>query len=326
MDPQVHETVFLSYVDQLAPSWERQKQLQEQYYFVCQCSRCQDSALVVYSCHDYCDDCDDDGGDDDFGGDNSIEDESWSCDEPSCYDGVHDDIDGGNNKDGGDDDFGGDNSIEDETWSCDEPSCYDGDHDDIDDGNNEDGGDDDFGGDNSIEDESWSCHEHNGDHGDIDDGNNEDGGDNDFFVYLFHLYYFYPQYHHYRHHDNYDMFVTMLISPVLKKVQHLIMEAMSQLTHEGLEGGEWGGDGSGRGKGDGIKISLCSGRRNYLFSLHMMTGQVYRCAGEFSFLSACAPAAGITYLHSLHMMAGQVISLFLSVSAPAGGITCAVCT
>ncbi|XP_070186421.1 histone-lysine N-methyltransferase SMYD3-like [Littorina saxatilis] len=45
-DPsQVSQTVFLSYVDQLAPSWERQQQLQQQYYFLCQCPRCHDSSL-----------------------------------------------------------------------------------------------------------------------------------------------------------------------------------------------------------------------------------------------------------------------------------------
>ncbi|XP_076454663.1 histone-lysine N-methyltransferase SMYD3-like [Babylonia areolata] len=41
----VQESVFLTYVDQLAPSWERQEQLRQQYYFVCQCDRCQDSSL-----------------------------------------------------------------------------------------------------------------------------------------------------------------------------------------------------------------------------------------------------------------------------------------
>ncbi|KAL8612622.1 hypothetical protein ACOMHN_044563 [Nucella lapillus] len=41
----VEQYVFLSYVDQMAPSWERQEQLQKQYYFLCQCPRCLDSSL-----------------------------------------------------------------------------------------------------------------------------------------------------------------------------------------------------------------------------------------------------------------------------------------
>ncbi|KAK7491699.1 hypothetical protein BaRGS_00017152 [Batillaria attramentaria] len=41
----VSDHVFLNYVDQLALSWERQKQLQQQYYFLCTCARCSDAAL-----------------------------------------------------------------------------------------------------------------------------------------------------------------------------------------------------------------------------------------------------------------------------------------
>lgn len=37
--------MFISYVDQLSPSWERQGQLQQQYYFRCTCPRCHDTDL-----------------------------------------------------------------------------------------------------------------------------------------------------------------------------------------------------------------------------------------------------------------------------------------
>ncbi|OWF49924.1 histone-lysine N-methyltransferase SMYD3-like [Mizuhopecten yessoensis] len=37
--------ISISYLDQLATIAERQKQLQEQYYFSCQCNRCQDNGL-----------------------------------------------------------------------------------------------------------------------------------------------------------------------------------------------------------------------------------------------------------------------------------------
>ncbi|KAL5011668.1 hypothetical protein ScPMuIL_010219 [Solemya velum] len=37
--------VYISYIDQLAPSSERRRQLEEQYYFTCDCSRCTDEDL-----------------------------------------------------------------------------------------------------------------------------------------------------------------------------------------------------------------------------------------------------------------------------------------
>ena len=43
---QISKCVFISYVDQLAPSWERQEQLDNQYYFQCVCERCSDASLV----------------------------------------------------------------------------------------------------------------------------------------------------------------------------------------------------------------------------------------------------------------------------------------
>ena len=42
----LYEQVFISYIDQLAPSGERKRQLREQYYFECSCSSCEDEALV----------------------------------------------------------------------------------------------------------------------------------------------------------------------------------------------------------------------------------------------------------------------------------------
>ncbi|XP_041369193.1 histone-lysine N-methyltransferase SMYD3-like [Gigantopelta aegis] len=47
--------VFLSYIDQLAPSTDRRRQLEEQYYFTCQCCRCLDSNLDAKMQSIYCD-------------------------------------------------------------------------------------------------------------------------------------------------------------------------------------------------------------------------------------------------------------------------------
>ncbi|XP_025114304.1 histone-lysine N-methyltransferase SMYD3-like isoform X2 [Pomacea canaliculata] len=41
----VADHVFVSYIDQLAPSWVRQAQLKEQYYFLCTCPRCANPSL-----------------------------------------------------------------------------------------------------------------------------------------------------------------------------------------------------------------------------------------------------------------------------------------
>ncbi|XP_076343608.1 histone-lysine N-methyltransferase SMYD3-like [Tachypleus tridentatus] len=46
MDELDYKRIFISYIDQMATTKERQRSLKEQYFFVCQCYRCNDPKLV----------------------------------------------------------------------------------------------------------------------------------------------------------------------------------------------------------------------------------------------------------------------------------------
>ncbi|XP_022236635.1 histone-lysine N-methyltransferase SMYD3-like [Limulus polyphemus] len=47
LDELDYKRVFISYIDQMATTQERLKTLKEQYYFVCQCQRCNDPKLDI---------------------------------------------------------------------------------------------------------------------------------------------------------------------------------------------------------------------------------------------------------------------------------------